>query len=115
MVSVGEVVVHYWKGFIMKRFAILFCIVLFITALPMSHLMAAGKGKGPAPKMKVCHVTGGAVYEDARGNLRQPGHVIEVSQNAFCSHIKHGDLPRPNKSVGDACGVRLDRQFPDCD
>ncbi|MHC4686581.1 MAG: hypothetical protein ACYTEW_20050, partial [Planctomycetota bacterium] len=63
---------------------------------------------------KVCHVTGQTPYEDAGGNLRQPGHVIEVSQNAFCAHIRHGDLPRPNKNVGDECGVRLDRQHPNC-
>jgi hypothetical protein len=98
----------------MQRLLILLCVVLFLAALPMSHLAFAGKPEEKPAKVKVCHVTGQTPYEDARGNLRQPGHVIEVSENAFCAHIRHGDLPRPNKNVGDECGVRLDRQHPNC-
>lgn len=78
--------VHYWKGFIMKRFAILFCIVLFITALPMSHVAFAKK----ADKVQICHATDSKDIEANQWTLIV-GHVIEVSANAVDAHLAHGD------------------------
>jgi hypothetical protein len=72
---------------IMKRLIILLCVLVFIVALPLSHAIA---GKGPAPKVDICHATDSAVVNDAGVSL-VVGHVINVSENAVAAHLAHGD------------------------
>ncbi len=74
----------------MKRLIIVVCVAGLLAALPMSHLVAAGKG--PAPKVDICHVTDSVDGLGAGGNVTLiVGHVINVSENAVDAHLAHGD------------------------
>ena len=68
-----------------------------VIAIPLSHsalsMKKAPTKNGPAPKVKICH------FPDD-----QPGHVIEVSDNAVAMHIaKHGDCTQFTTDDTGAC------------
>ena len=65
------------------RLFVLGLLAVCTAMIPLSHLAMSGpKGKGPAPKVAICH------FPDDQA----VGHVIEVSENAVAAHLaKHGD------------------------
>jgi hypothetical protein len=74
----------------MKRLIAVLCVVAFVVALPLSHVAAAGKGKGPAPKVDICHATD--AFDVPQNEFTViVGHVITVSENAVDAHLAHGD------------------------
>ena len=57
----------------MKRMIVVLCVAALLVGLSFSHQAMAGKGKGPAPKVAICHATdSGLVY----GATVTVGHVI---------------------------------------
>jgi hypothetical protein len=96
----------------MKRLLILLCVVLFLAALPMSHLAFAGKPEEKPAKVLVCHITG---LNEA--GTRLVGHVIDISENALPAHCAHGDHNpvNPDKVKGDPCSRRLVGAVALCD
>ncbi len=86
----------------MKRLLILFVLVAFIAAIPLSHSLRAEK---PA-KFKICQLT----HDDG---LKFHGHVIIVAESAVAAHYRQGNFdPRSckNREKGDPCvlGKHLD-------
>jgi hypothetical protein len=82
----------------MKRILVVLILVGIIVGLPMS-LTFAGKGKGPAPKVDICHITpnyGTSEPFTFFGNdvVANYGHIVSVSENAAEAHYAHGD-PKP--------------------
>ena len=77
----------------MKRLIVVLCVVGFIVALPMSHLAFAGKG--PAPKVEICHVNSANDVVVLGTLVIAYGRVIEVSENAVAAHEAHGDMASP--------------------
>ncbi len=69
------------------------CVVGFLVALPMSHLAFAGKG--PAPKVEICHITPNYTPSECfmffNEVVASYGHIISVSENAAQAHDAHGD------------------------
>ena len=93
----------------MKRLIIVLCVAGLLAALPMSHLVAAGKG--PAAKVWICHITG--VGEKGEGGTPTfVGHFIFVSENAEAAHCAHGDhnAKKPDRAVvGGECKRQVDQ------
>lgn len=81
----------------MKRLLILLCVVGILAVFPLSH--SAFAGKGPAPKVSICHVTGSVDIEANQWTL-VVGHVITVSENAVDAHVAHGDTLQINDIDG---------------
>lgn len=77
----------------MKRILVVLILVGIIVGLPMSLALA---GKGPAPKVDICHITpnyGTSAPFMFFGNdvVANYGHIISVSENAAEAHYAHGD------------------------
>ncbi len=62
----------------MKKLLTASVLLLVIAALPLSHLLMAGK-----EKVVICHVTKSNFLFDS-------GHKINVSPNALEAHLNHG-------------------------
>ena len=91
----------------MKRTIVVLCVAALLVGFSLSHEVLAGKGKGPAPKVLICHITDIGVANN--GSPAFVGHVIEVSANAVPAHCAHGDHePLPGNAVkGNDCKRRI--------
>lgn len=72
----------------MKRLLVVLSVVGLLAALSFSHVAFAGKG--PAPKVDICHATD-SFDVPQNGFTLIVGHVINVSENAKAAHLAHGD------------------------
>ncbi len=78
----------------MKRFIVALCLVAFLVALPMSHLVSAAKKKKPVrKKVAICHIieANDVVYGFWGVVDLHFGKEIEVATSAVPAHIEHGD------------------------
>ena len=96
----------------MKRLLIVFCVVGFLAALPLSHSVLAGPPEDKPAKVLVCHITN---LNEA--GTRLVGHVIEISENALPAHCAHGDHNPviATKVKGDPCSRKLVGAVALCD
>ncbi len=97
----------------MKRLLIASVVLVAIAALPLSHLLMAGK----QGKVTFCHRTGVVPDGEEGGNcvnefgtvidpdtFASCGVIIRVSGNACPAHTGHGDTRRgPGRTVGTQC------------
>jgi len=99
----------------MKRMLVLFCVVAFLIALPMSHSVFAGK----ADKVAICHLnSANDVIDLGPFGVIAFGKEIEVSGNALDAHLAHGDsvdyLPLPEE-LRDLLEEALQMKLPNAD
>jgi len=67
----------------MKRLVILFVVVAFVAAIPLTHSLMAAK----EAKVWICHVTS---YDEVAD--MHYGHLLEISEKSWPAHQAHDDV-----------------------
>src|SRR6056300_749272 len=64
--------------------------VLFFVLINILLFLFSGVGFAGQEKVDVCHLTG--TYQNEFSEIIEVGHVINIADPAYQSHIDHGDI-----------------------